>query len=169
MVSSTPRRGRRFRTPRPARFWAAGLFHRSTSEARARAAGASSTSRSCTSGPTSWCRTGVGGAVPGCLTGRRPLTQPWRRTGCARILSPSTSSFDRAKKLGIYAREGVPWAWLVDPLARTLEVLKLEGGHWSILATHADEEVVRAEPFEAIELELAALWGDVGGGPPSAD
>ena len=75
------------------------------------------------------------------------------------ILSPSTTSFDRTKKLAIYAREGVPWAWLVDPLARTLEVLKLEGGRWTIFATHAGEEVVRAEPFEAIELELAALWG----------
>src|SRR5512137_1165967 len=48
------------------------------------------------------------------------------------ILSPSTSSFDRAMKLAIYAREGVPWAWLIDPLARTLEVLKLEGGRWTI-------------------------------------
>ncbi len=83
--------------------------------------------------------------------------------------SPSTTSFDRTKKLAIYAREGVPWAWLIDPLARTLEVLKLENGHWTILATHAGNEVARAEPFEAIELELAALWGDVGSGPPSAD
>ena len=54
----------------------------------------------------------------------------------------------------------VPWAWLIDPLARTLEVLKLESGRWTILATHAGNEVVRAEPFEAIELELAALWGE---------
>jgi Uma2 family endonuclease len=77
------------------------------------------------------------------------------------ILSPSTSSFDRAKKLAIYAREGVPWAWLIDPLARTLEVLKLENGRWTILATHAGDEVVRAEPFEAIELELAARWVEV--------
>ena len=44
------------------------------------------------------------------------------------ILSPSTSSFDRKTKLAIYAREGVPWAWLIDPLARTLEVLKLVVG-----------------------------------------
>ena len=49
------------------------------------------------------------------------------------------------------------------------EVLKLEGGRWTILATHAGNEVVRAEPFEAIELELAALWGDVGDGPLSSD
>ena len=76
------------------------------------------------------------------------------------ILSPSTSAFDRAQKLGIYARDGVEWAWLIDPLARTLEVLKLENGRWTILAIHVGSEVVRAEPFEAIELELAALWGD---------
>jgi Uma2 family endonuclease len=49
------------------------------------------------------------------------------------ILSPSTSSFDRAKKLAIYAREGVPWAWRIDPLARTPEVLKLESDRWCIL------------------------------------
>jgi hypothetical protein len=85
------------------------------------------------------------------------------------ILSTSTSSFDRATKLAIYAREGVPWAWLVDPLARTLEVLKLENGRWTILATHAGTEVVRAEPFEAVELELAALWGDIGDARSSPD
>ena len=76
------------------------------------------------------------------------------------ILSPSTSSFDRVNKLAIYAREGVPHVWLLDPLARTLEVLRLESGRWTILATHAGAEVVRAEPFEAVELELAILWGE---------
>jgi Uma2 family endonuclease len=76
------------------------------------------------------------------------------------ILSPSTSSFDRVKKLAIYAREGVPHVWLLDPLARTLEVLRLEKGRWTILATHAGAEVARAEPFEAVELELSILWGE---------
>ena len=50
--------------------------------------------------------------------------------------------------------------WLLDPLARTLEVLRLENGRWTILATHAGAEVGRAEPFEAVELELRALWGE---------
>jgi len=76
------------------------------------------------------------------------------------ILSPSTSALDRAMKLGIYGREGVPWAWLIDPLARSLEVLKLEHGRWTILATEVGSVVVRAEPFEVVELELAALWGE---------
>jgi len=38
-------------------------------------------------------------------------------------LSPSTARIDRTRKLAIYAREGVRHVWLVDPLARTLEVL----------------------------------------------
>jgi Uma2 family endonuclease len=74
------------------------------------------------------------------------------------VLSPSTAQLDRAKKLRVYAEHGVPHAWLVDPLARTLEVLRLESGRWSLLDTHAGTAMVRAEPFEAIELELGALW-----------
>jgi len=76
------------------------------------------------------------------------------------IVSPSTSSLDRVQKLSIYARERVAHAWLIDPLARTLEVLRLENGRWTILATHEGRDVVRAEPFTEIELELPALWAD---------
>lgn len=85
-----------------------------------------------------------------------PLAPDW----VCEILSPSTAQLDRARKLAIYAREQVAHAWLVDPLARTLEVLRLENGRWTILATHVNNDVVRAEPFDAIELELAALWLD---------
>ena len=76
------------------------------------------------------------------------------------ILSPSTAKLDRTKKLAIYAREGVSHAWLIDPLARTLEVLRLENGHWTIVATHTDADVVRVEPFVDLELDLTALWVD---------
>jgi hypothetical protein len=41
--------------------------------------------------------------------------------------------------------------------ARTLEVYRLAEGRWLLLATH--EAQVRAEPFEAVELDLAPLWG----------
>ena len=49
----------------------------------------------------------------------------------------------------------------MDPIARTLEVLRREGTGWRALATHRDGERVRAEPFDAIELDLALLWADV--------
>jgi len=77
------------------------------------------------------------------------------------VLSPSTEKTDRALKLPIYAREGVGHAWLVNPLLHTLEVLRRVDGHWVTLHTFHDDQEVRAEPFDAIVLELAVLWADV--------
>jgi len=74
------------------------------------------------------------------------------------VLSPSTEAIDRRKKLPIYAREGVGHMWLVDPLQQTLEVLRLESQHWSLVAEHEADAKVRAEPFAAIEIPLRALW-----------
>lgn len=74
------------------------------------------------------------------------------------VLSPGTETVDRVKKLRIYAREGVAHVWLINPLLQTLEVLRLESQRWSLVATHEADAKVRAEPFDAIEIELAALW-----------
>jgi Uma2 family endonuclease len=74
------------------------------------------------------------------------------------VLSASTEVVDRGEKMAIYARENVTHAWLIDPVLRTLEVYKLENGRWTARATHRDLAVVRAEPFDAIEIELSMLW-----------
>ena len=79
------------------------------------------------------------------------------------VLSPSTAKMDRADKLPIYARERVGHVWLVDPRIRTLEVLRREGERWLVVGVWKDDARVRAEPFDAIELELAILWADVCG------
>lgn len=75
------------------------------------------------------------------------------------ILSPSTARLDSAEKLDVYARERVPYAWLLDPIAQTLEVLGLDGQHWVIETTHQAADRVRAVPFDAVEIDLAYLWG----------
>ncbi len=77
------------------------------------------------------------------------------------VLSPSTSTLDRVRKLPIYARERVNHAWLVEPIQRTLEVLRREGERWVVIGSFEGDAVVRAEPFDAIELELGALWADL--------
>lgn len=74
------------------------------------------------------------------------------------VLSPSTFRVDRKKKLPIYHREGVGHAWLVDPAAQTLEVYRRHELGWLLVATFEGDDVVRAEPFDAIELRLAGLW-----------
>ena len=74
------------------------------------------------------------------------------------VLSPSTETIDRTKKLKIYGRERVGHTWLIDPLLQTLEVLRLQGRGWSLRATHEGGPSVRVEPFDAIELDLGRVW-----------
>ncbi len=78
------------------------------------------------------------------------------------VVSPGTERLDRAKKMPVYARESVSHLWLVNPIARTLEVYRLADGRWLLLGTHEGAARVRAEPFDAVELDLAPLWGEVG-------
>lgn len=74
------------------------------------------------------------------------------------VVSPSTQAKDRARKMPIYRREGVSHVWLLDPLARTLELFGLDGETYRLLGAHADEAKVKAPPFQAFELDLSVLW-----------
>ena len=74
------------------------------------------------------------------------------------ILSPSTQQKDRVLKLPLYARYGVAYAWLVDPLARTLEVFELNEGRWILLSAIREDEPVCFPPFTAVTFSLADLW-----------
>jgi Uma2 family endonuclease len=74
------------------------------------------------------------------------------------VLSEETEALDRGSKMLSYAREGVEHVWLVNPAEQTLEVYRLEDECWSLLAVHEGSAIVRAEPFQAIKLELSPLW-----------
>lgn len=75
------------------------------------------------------------------------------------VLSPSTASHDRERKMPFYAEHSVRWAWLLDPLAKTLEVYVLgEARRWGKPTVYGAADRVHAVPFEAIELNLAVLW-----------
>lgn len=78
------------------------------------------------------------------------------------VLSPATTRVDRVRKLPVYARERVPYVWLVDPLSKTVETFRLDGESYLLVLTAGGDEVARLEPFDAIELDLRALW--LGGG-----
>jgi Uma2 family endonuclease len=75
------------------------------------------------------------------------------------ILSPSTAATDRAVKMPIYAREQVPYLWLIDPDARTLEAYERQGdGHWLLLDTLSGDADVSLPPFDATLFSLDRLW-----------
>ncbi len=74
------------------------------------------------------------------------------------VVSPATAGADRVRKMRIYARESVGHLWLVEPLAKTLEVYRLHSAQWVVASTHGGGERVRAEPFEAVEIDLTRWW-----------
>lgn len=76
------------------------------------------------------------------------------------VLSPSNPAHDRVTKLHVYHREHVGHYWIVDPRDQTVTVLRWsEPGYVMVLAAKRDQRV-RAEPFDAIEIEVGTLFGD---------
>jgi|SRR5208283_638169 len=74
------------------------------------------------------------------------------------VLSPNTLKIDKMEKMPIYARHGVPYLWLIDPIAKTLDVFRLKAGEWVVAALYVEGAKVRAEPFTEIEINLSDLW-----------
>ena len=81
------------------------------------------------------------------------------------VVSPSTESIDRGRKLRIYAREGVAHLWLVNPIAKTLEVYRLTDTRWLLLRTFTNDDLARAEPFSEVDIEIARWWLPEGPAP----
>lgn len=74
------------------------------------------------------------------------------------ILSPSTAAYDRATKIAVYAEAGVPWVWLVDPQAKTVEILKLEGAKYLVDAIFAGGQSLTSSLFSDWQLSLDELF-----------
>jgi Uma2 family endonuclease len=75
------------------------------------------------------------------------------------VLSASNPGTDRVKKLNHYHQFGIPHYWIVDPMEEAISVFRwTEEGYLLVLAA-TSEARVRAEPFDAIELSVAGLFG----------
>jgi Uma2 family endonuclease len=87
----------------------------------------------------------------------RPVTL--RPDWVCEVVSESNRTVDTVTKLRRYHQAGVPHYWILDQVDRTLTVHRHTlDGYLVALRASADEHV-RAEPFEAIELQVAVLLG----------
>ena len=106
----------------------------------------------------------------------RPDVAGWRRERCperptgtpiharpdwaCEVISPSNSTNDTIKKLRLYHRVAVPHYWLVDPRDATLTIMRWSADGYVTVLRAERGDVVRAEPFDAIELAVGTLFGD---------
>jgi Uma2 family endonuclease len=77
---------------------------------------------------------------------------------CEFLSRDSTAAYDRSIKMPVYAAKGVKHLWLADPRDRTLEIYRLVENGWLSVKTFSGDALIRAEPFDAVELELGLLW-----------
>jgi Uma2 family endonuclease len=76
------------------------------------------------------------------------------------VLSPSNSNTDTILKLRRYHDAGVPHYWLLDPQTGTLTIYRHEPrGYLNVLTARRGQRV-RAEPFDAVEVDVGALLGE---------
>lgn len=90
----------------------------------------------------------------------RPIRQ--RPDWVCEGLSPRTAVYDQGVKRSIYEKAAVPWYWLVDPLNRTLSVLKLTPEGYVTEAVVGDDGAAALPPFDALTIDFASIF------PPDA-
>jgi Uma2 family endonuclease len=74
------------------------------------------------------------------------------------IISPSTRGVDRRRKLQLYARYAVPYYWIVDPPARTIEAHQLAQGQYREAGTLSGTTIVSLPPFPDLILDPREIW-----------
>jgi len=92
---------------------------------------------------------------------RRPIGRPVRirPDWACELLSPSTTKHDVVDKVQVLHTNGVPHYWILDPVEQTLIVHRWEPAGYLVVCTAGADDVIRAEPFEAVELRVSVLLG----------
>jgi len=113
---------------------------------------------------------GIGNPVQPDVVFIRRERQPWR--GDARfegipdlvveVLSRGNWRFDRTTKLTAYRDAGIPEVWLVDPIARTVEVFALSPESWEyrLWERRGAGETVGSSVLDGLAIEVSLLFSE---------
>ena len=74
------------------------------------------------------------------------------------ILSPSTGRIDRQTKMQLYAHHGVPFYWIVDCDARTIDVYRQTANVYGAPVKFSGEDLIDLPPFPGLRLDPVTLW-----------
>jgi Uma2 family endonuclease len=74
------------------------------------------------------------------------------------VLSPSDPARDRVLKRSLYAHNGVPAYWIVDPALRTIEALHPERGAFRVASRLAEGGVLSSPSLPGFTLPLAEAF-----------
>ncbi len=79
----------------------------------------------------------------------------------AEVISPGSRRRDRIDKRDLYEQHGVREYWLIDPEAKTVEVLCLESGTYQLAGRWLPGERARSRLLQGFEVPVSPLFGEV--------
>jgi len=74
------------------------------------------------------------------------------------ILSPSTASFDRVRKMRLYAQHGVKEVWLITPYPWLAEVYALDGETYRLAQAYEKTDTLTSVIFPDLRIELEKIF-----------
>jgi Uma2 family endonuclease len=78
----------------------------------------------------------------------------------AEVISPGSRRRDRIDKRDLYEQHGVREYWLIDPEARTVEVLALQSGAYQLVGRWHPGERARSRLLEGFAVPVSPLFGE---------
>ena len=78
----------------------------------------------------------------------------------AEVISPGSRRRDRIDKRDLYEQHGVRECWLIDPEAKTVEVLFLESGTYRLAGRWHPDDRARSRLLKGFEVLVAPLLGE---------
>ncbi len=74
------------------------------------------------------------------------------------IISPSSTGRDWVTKRDLYARHGVKEYWLIDPINRTLWVMRLRDGYLELSDTLYEGDTLTASTIKGFSVNISDIF-----------
>ena len=77
---------------------------------------------------------------------------------CVEVISPSTETTDRGKKMQMFARYAVAEYWIVGPSGGSIEVYELEEDRYALRLTASGDDVVTSRSLPGLSFRAGSVF-----------
>lgn len=77
---------------------------------------------------------------------------------CIEVLSPSTESVDRERKMAVYARYGVQEYWIINPMRQMVSIYVRDGGLFTLKAEATGNDTITSDVVSGFQMSAQFIF-----------